>query len=154
MFRRLFSLALLLTAFWLLGACGPKVVAVGEEQNESALTMRVGSQLEIELDANPTTGYQWEIVQMDDTILEQDGEQDYQSSSQRTGAGGKTTFRFTAIHIGESKVSLAYRRAWVLGVPCAWLALRLAVFKGLWPPLLGLRSAERGGSYPLRTALS
>jgi inhibitor of cysteine peptidase len=112
MIRRLFSLALLLTAFWLLGACGPKVVAVGEEQNESALTMRVGSQLEIELDANPTTGYQWEVVQLDNTILEQDGDLDYRASSQLTGASGKSTFHFTAIHVGEAKVDLVYRRAW------------------------------------------
>jgi inhibitor of cysteine peptidase len=72
--------------------------------------------LTIRLESNPTTGYHWEVVEIDSSILQQLGESEFQPDSELVGSPGKETFRFVALLAGEVDLRLEYRRPWEEGV--------------------------------------
>ena len=71
-----------------------------------------GDRLEITLEANPTTGYIWEVGSGDADILEMEGEPDCKTESDAIGAGGAMTFRFRAVETGTTDLELVYHRPW------------------------------------------
>jgi len=128
MLRRLLFLVLVIGTIWMLGACGPKVVKVDEAQDGSAVELKVGSELMVVLDANPTTGYTWEVDQVDESVLEALGEPAFEASSDKVGAGGKMTFRFQALKAAETTLRLVYHRPWEQDEPPAGVfTLRVTV---------------------------
>ena len=86
-------------------------------------TVKRGDTLAIHLDANPTTGYRWELARLAGSSVVQIGLPDYQPETAagvpRVGAPGHTTFRFRAMQSGTSSIELAYRRPWETGVAAA-----------------------------------
>lgn len=70
--------------------------------------------VKIDLEANPTTGYEWEAKQS------QDGDEDYfdiedeyeEPSGDAVGAGGVTHFILKAERAGEATVDFYYGRNW------------------------------------------
>jgi pimeloyl-ACP methyl ester carboxylesterase/predicted secreted protein len=80
--------------------------ACGSRQN-----LVVGDFLEVRLPGNPTTGYLWETVALS-SLLRQQGDAAHRSESQRTGAGGITSFRFISTTAGDGILDLAWRRPW------------------------------------------
>jgi len=119
MLRRLISLGVVIGAIWMLGACGPKVVKVNEAQDGSAVALKVGSELMVVLDANPTTGYTWGVDAVDESVLAAQGEPAFEASSDKIGAGGKMTLRFQALGAGETALRLVYHRPWEQDEPPA-----------------------------------
>ena len=73
--------------------------------------------LEIVLDTNPTTGYQWKIVAWDTDIVEQSGEAVYKPKSDIIGSGGEMTFRFKALSSGQISLRFVYIRPFEENVP-------------------------------------
>lgn len=71
----------------------------------------VGEVLEVRLPANPTTGYRWQVTTAA-LLLQQQGGAVYQSETQRSGAGGLTSFIFSATTPGNGLLELAYQRPW------------------------------------------
>ena len=75
-----------------------------------------GDTLAVHLDANPSTGYRWELTRLGGASVVQIGLPDYQPETAagvpRVGAPGHTTFRFRAMQAGTSSIELAYRRPW------------------------------------------
>lgn len=71
-----------------------------------------GDRLEITLDANPTTGYIWEVGSGDENILEMEGGPDFKAESDAIGAGGAMTLRFRAVETGTTDLGLVYHRPW------------------------------------------
>jgi inhibitor of cysteine peptidase len=73
-----------------------------------------GDTLAVHLDADPTTGYRWELTRLAGSSVTQIGLPDYQPETAagvpRVGAPGHTTFRFRALASGTSSIELAYRR--------------------------------------------
>ncbi len=73
-------------------------------------------QFVITLPANPTTGYQWSLVNYDHSLLTLKESRFLPSKSQLIGAGGKMKFKFTIINSKNfpSKTSLLfkYQRPW------------------------------------------
>jgi len=88
----------------------------GQESGRS-VDVPVGEVVTITLAGNPTTGYAWELVDVDRAVLAPDPEPAYVADSQLPGAGGKYTFRLGASAVGTSAVTLVYRRPWEEGVP-------------------------------------
>ena len=82
-----------------------QLVVLGREQT-----------LEVSLEANPTTGYTWEVATINDSILHQLGEAQFLPESTAVGAGGTQTFRFEAVGTGQTELRLVYRRPWEQGV--------------------------------------
>ncbi len=109
----------------LLGACSnrpPAPQKVTAEQNGKTITLRPGQEVIILLEANPTTGYAWEVAQVDEGILQQIGETGYTpeaTSPGVVGAGGTAAFRFQAVAQGTTTLQLAYRRPWETDKPPA-----------------------------------
>ncbi len=66
----------------------------------------------IQLDENPTTGYQWQIDAFDSQVLNESGSRYESSSTGRLGGAGLRTFVFTAREPGRTTVRLSYRRPW------------------------------------------
>ena len=99
-----------------------------------------GSQVELEqaqilvvtLESNPTTGYRWELVENQESILEQMGEAEFKPSETGepplVGAGGWEIFRFKAISAGQMTLQLVYHRSWEEGVePLKTFSLQVVV---------------------------
>ena len=76
--------------------------------------MEQGETFEIALEANATTGFSWEIAEIDEDIVQLvSSEYVPDSNAERLpGKGGKTVFRFQAVGSGETTVKLVYRRPW------------------------------------------
>ncbi len=89
---------------------------IDDTDNGSQVVLEVGQTLVLSLDSNPTTGYQWQIVELDEAILEQT-DYDYEADQPAlAGSGGKEVWRFQARSSGSTTLSLGYRRSWEEGV--------------------------------------
>lgn len=109
------ALALLLSACG--GAASEKVVTVTEANQDGVIKLAKGETLEVRLPGNPTTGYTWEVAQIDRAVLDPLGEPEFiQDDGGGLGAGGKIVLRFKASQAGECFLRLDYRRAWEVGV--------------------------------------
>ena len=91
-------------------------IDVDMSDNGGQVDLNVGQILVVSLESNPTTGYRWEVAEIDDEILRQEGEAEYEAESDLVGAGGVETFRFKALAAGEGELKLVYRRSWEEGV--------------------------------------
>jgi inhibitor of cysteine peptidase len=105
---------------WLavLASCGPPdlptatTVEVDDSHNGNSISLSLGQILVVSLEANPTTGYTWEVDDIDVSMLNQLGEAQFQPESEAIGAGGTQTYYFRAIAEGQTDLSLAYLRPW------------------------------------------
>jgi inhibitor of cysteine peptidase len=79
--------------------------------------LRVGDNLELTLPANPTTGYQWEISDLDSAILRPVGDQTFEPSGNGVGSGGLVKLRFEAAGVGQTELKLILRRSFEKDVP-------------------------------------
>ncbi|MGB9301926.1 MAG: protease inhibitor I42 family protein [Anaerolineae bacterium] len=108
----------------------PTEIRLSAEDHGRRVQLREGEALVISLEANPSTGYAWQVdrgplAAQSQSILVQTGE-----SFDRTRPQGSTdvepsammppvlgapeiqTLRFQAAQAGETRLSLVYRRAW------------------------------------------
>lgn len=74
--------------------------------------MHQGDILEISLEGNPTTGYTWDIIELDTDILNLQGEAEYTASSDALGSGGIMTFTFLVSGTGIGRLQMVYHRPW------------------------------------------
>ena len=95
-------------------------VNVDEEDDGSQVELEQGQILVVTLESNPTTGYGWEVAEIQESILEQLGDAEFKQSETGepplVGAGGWEIFRFKAISAGQMTLKLGYRRPWEEGV--------------------------------------
>ena len=77
-----------------------------------------GEEFRIVLDANPTTGFTWQLSSpLDDTLVTLVGNAyEAPSTPGRVGAGGKQTWTFKAIRRGQTVIGLQYARSWEKGI--------------------------------------
>jgi len=88
-----------------------------EGDNGAAIEVAVGEEIQVRLAGNPTTGYTWSLTGLEENFLQQQGEPDYESDSDLIGAGGVYTFRFKALQVGRTTLSMAYARSFEPDVP-------------------------------------
>jgi len=95
-------------------------VNVDEKDADSQVELEQEQILVVTLESNPTTGYRWEVVETQESILEQMGEAEFKPSETGepplVGAGGWEIFRFKAISAGRMTLQLVYHRPWEEGV--------------------------------------
>lgn len=94
-------------------------VRVEDEDAGSIVRLSSGETLVVELDGNPSTGYDWHVRGIDDTILRQDGEAEFEAEQDIPGSAGIVTLRFNAVGKGTTTLDLAYYREFEQGVPPA-----------------------------------
>lgn len=84
-------------------------------QNDSGafITLAVKDEFKIVLEANPSTGYQWEIDPdaSGTGVVDPVGEASFESESDLPGSGGKQTFTFEATGDGSVLLRLRYWRS-------------------------------------------
>ena len=86
------------------------------DDNGKELTLQKNGRLLVKLEANPTTGYTWELMG-DPTPLEL-VTTDYlpAQTPERVGTPRSQQLKFKAIGTGSAKLELGYRRPWEKGV--------------------------------------
>jgi inhibitor of cysteine peptidase len=99
-------------------ACSPtKPVTLTAADRGSQVEVKVGEQIVITLDGNPSTGYTWEAKDLDTTMFEQVGDPTFNSSNPGlVGSGGALTLTFKALKVGSASLTLVYHRPWETGV--------------------------------------
>jgi len=113
----------------------PTEIRLGAEDHGRAVQLREGEELVISLEANPSTGYAWQVdrgplAAQSQSILVQTGESfdraraqgstDVESSATMPlvlGAPEIQTLRFQAAQAGQAALRLVYRRPWEENVP-------------------------------------
>jgi inhibitor of cysteine peptidase len=101
---------------FLLAGCEKKM-HVDYDMNGSTVVLEKGQTMVLKLGSNPTTGYNWEITELDTTVLQQVGEVDYRSDSMLIGSGGINTWTFEAVGSGVTQLQLVNHRSWEKDTP-------------------------------------
>jgi inhibitor of cysteine peptidase len=99
----------------LFSGCGTNGTSLTDADNGKQIIVQSGDTLTLTLVSNPTTGYSWQVLEIDNAVLVQDGDPEYRQSPGAeglVGAGGTETFRFKAIGSGETSLELGYMRPW------------------------------------------
>lgn len=120
--KKMYFIAVLLVVLGLLVGCGSssfeeiKEIMVDMEDNGKQINLHSGQTLVVSLEAQPSTGYTWEVVELDELILRQQGDPEFQPASGGIGASGVQIFRFEAVSAGETNLKMIYHQLWVEGV--------------------------------------
>jgi len=121
---------ILLVALTVVAGCRPQQeVKVGIDDNGREVQLKKGQTLVVTLEANPTTGYSWEVAEpLDEQVLRQVGEPEFKQESEALGAGGVQVLRFEAVNAGQITLKLVYHRPWEKGVePLETYSLQVVV---------------------------
>ena len=106
-------IAVLLATLIVAAGCSPsREVALGAKDDGRRVEIDQGRTLAITLESNPTTGYLWEVVELDEGILRQMEEAEFKPKSELVGAPGTQTFRFQARGTGDVTLRLVHHRTW------------------------------------------
>ena len=90
----------------------------------------------VELDGNPTTGYNWTCTITPDGIVNETSNNYVQNDNPNgmVGVGGKFVFDFESVAAGEATLTFDYLRPWEDGVP----PVNTVVYKATVDSSLGL----------------
>jgi predicted secreted protein len=91
------------------------------EQTKGEVSLKMGSMLEVRLEANHTTGYSWVARPVATPVLVMLGTATYQENAAegKMGAGGGEIWQFKAQKTGKETLQFEYRRPWEKNVPAA-----------------------------------
>lgn len=76
------------------------------------LVMDVGETLQFNVPENPTTGYQWQLLQPLKLFKAEETYQQQEAQQGMVGVGGEKTFRFVALKPGQELIELVQIRSW------------------------------------------
>ncbi|GAB4503959.1 MAG: hypothetical protein Fur0043_09520 [Anaerolineales bacterium] len=116
-----------------LSGCGggrDQEIHLEAQDDGKQVTLQSGQTLTVSLEANPTTGYRWQVLQIDPAVLEQSGEAEYKQAAGAeglTGAGGVETLRFEALAAGQTTLTLGYMRSWESVPPLKTFTVQVTV---------------------------
>jgi len=84
-----------------------------KENNGQQIKLTVHQQFQIELDANPTTGYKWTLVDTTTNIISLIQSQFKATSNKmKIGVPGRQQFLLKANSVGQMELKLIYHRPW------------------------------------------
>lgn len=83
-----------------------------EKNNGALVEVSRGSKVTLELEENPTTGYQWAVNSIDEIFLVPEGDAFLTGDQMGLGAGGVRRFFFRAKGTGCTSLSLINKRPW------------------------------------------
>jgi inhibitor of cysteine peptidase len=114
--RRLLAPVLLLGV--LLVACGKDSddsVTIYQQSGQT-VAVGVGQQFAVQLEANPTTGYTWQLTADPGAPVQVLGHSYSPAPPQQPGSGGTELFTFKAVAAGTTTLAFGYLRPWETGV--------------------------------------
>ena len=121
---KLWLVVVLLALAALLAGCGASAkagsasgdIVLDREDMGQKVVLQEGQNLVITLEANPSTGYRWDVADTADQVLAQAGEPEFQSGAEGqadvVGASGIQILRFEAKERGKGTLTLVYHRPW------------------------------------------
>ena len=83
------------------------------------LNIETDDTLEIVLDHNPTTGYQWKVQPWNTEVIEEMDKPACETMFDVTGSGGQITFYFKALLPGRTSLRFSYHRSFEKNMPPA-----------------------------------
>lgn len=89
-----------------------EIIKISEMDDLDVKEIYEGDQIELYLDANPSTGYTWQITFIDKEILFQVGEEEFIAKSSKIGSKGNIIYKFNVLKSGFTKLELEYCRPW------------------------------------------
>lgn len=113
-------LMLMLTGMVMTGCGKADEVYLTADQLNGIFAMNKGETLVIELPANPSTGYAWEVENLDTTIFEQIGDIEFVQESKEepvVGAPETQIIRLKAVASGQTTLNIIYHRSFEPAVP-------------------------------------
>ncbi len=84
----------------------------GKEKNATEQVVAAGDIFRIELPSNPTTGYDWYVVSLDQRYFHVMKTGYTPDAPQLTGSGGRKWWEIKALNPGRSTLSMSYYRVW------------------------------------------
>jgi predicted secreted protein len=87
-------------------------VVLDQSNAEQSLSVALGDAIVVQVDETPTSGYRWEVAEVDPTVLELEDDAFTPAAGDRVGGGGQREFRFRVVGQGESQLRLIHRRSW------------------------------------------
>ena len=89
----------------------------GKVYTTSPIDVKAGDDFTISLEANPSTGYSWELTgPLDDKVVVELGSDHEPGTGTGVGVPGHQLFRFQAVGAGSATIGLQYVRPWETGV--------------------------------------
>ena len=82
------------------------------DSNNKTVKLKIGQTFSIQLEGNPTTGYDWQIKKSAGNVVEITNDLNYQPNSNRVGGGGIYQISFQIINKGSQSINLEYLRPW------------------------------------------
>jgi inhibitor of cysteine peptidase len=79
-------------------------------KKDERIVAKVGDVFSLELESNPTTGYQW-LPSIDSDKVEL-LDRSFKSAGNQIGSSGKEVFTFKTLAAGDSTIRLNYKRSW------------------------------------------
>ena len=108
-----------------------ETVEVNEDNDGRQIELELGEILVVTLESNPSTGYRWELLEDNESILKQFGQAEFKSSETSdppmVGVGGWEIFRFKAVSTGQITLELVYHRYWEDVEPLKTFSLQVTV---------------------------
>ncbi len=97
--------------------------------NGKTVEVKTGDLVVVELEGNPSTGFNWEAKNLDTNLLEQVGEPEFKSANPGLiGSSGTITLTFKTLKAGTASLDLIYHRSWETDVaPEATFSVSLAI---------------------------
>ena len=88
------------------------IVRLDADDNGSTLSIPVGGRIVVSLASNPTTGYDWELMELDAAVVESTDVSYVPDPAPPgwVGGGGTAVWQFTALAEGETALRLEYGR--------------------------------------------
>ena len=114
-FILLISIVLLFT---LIG-CSPTTIIIKENNQEKKYSLKKGDIVKVILNANPSTGYKWQIENIDNSKIKI-VEETYTANkvqSDIVGSGGNKIYLFKAISKGNTSIEFEYSRPFEKELP-------------------------------------
>ncbi|MBN2240392.1 MAG: protease inhibitor I42 family protein [Dehalococcoidales bacterium] len=79
---------------------------------ENEFEIKVGDFIKAKMCANPTTGYSWDYVIGDDSVVKLESHEFIESENASLGASGIDIWLFKAVKEGETVIKMNYSRPW------------------------------------------
>ncbi|RLD78865.1 MAG: hypothetical protein DRJ10_09680 [Bacteroidetes bacterium] len=115
--KNLIKISLIVVVALFVSSCaGPFTI----DDNGKTVNLTIDDPFEIDLAGNASTGYSWQILPYDSTVIKQVGKPEFKSNdSGAVGSGGIITFKFQTVADGQTNLRMVYGRKWEQNVPAA-----------------------------------
>ena len=106
-----------------LAACvTAKPLTLADAPSGQQVDLQRNQDVTVSLEANPSTGYRWDVILAAPTVLDRAGDEQFVAATTTggaVGAAGKSVWHFRAARTGTDLLRFAYRRPGDKNVPAA-----------------------------------